>query len=569
MRVIIFVFLVISATTEGVWYNNGNFYQIYPRSFMDSNNDGVGDLKGITQRLQYVKDLGMSGTWLSPIFKSPMADFGYDTADYTAIQPEYGTMEDFEALIKKANEIGIKIILDFVPNHSSDQHEWFKKSVDRVPGYEDFYVWHPGKIVNGQRQPPNNWVSVFRGSAWTWNEKRQEYYFHAFLKEQPDLNYRNQATVDAMKETLRFWMQKGVFGFRIDAVPYLFEVPADSNGNIPDEPLTGPSCPDPTHDCYTQHIYTQNLDETFDMVYQWREVVDEFAKQTDNVPRILMIEAYTPLENMKRLYEDGHGREGAQLPFNFELISKLNGKSTAKDFKDVIDGWISRLPQGKENNWVLGNHDNKRIASRFGIDRADLINILLQTLPGMAVTYNGEELALKDVYISWEDTIDPAGCNTSPDVYEQYSRDPVRTPFPWNANKNAGFSNSDKTWLPVSSDYKEVNVEAQEKATRSHLKSFRKLTKMHQHEKAFTQGQLLMKLVGTDILAYERRVPGTKPEENFVMILNFSNNTHKVNIPQLFPQMSQMYRIEVVSMHSLSHKEGDTIDGKNFEVKTQ
>uniref|UniRef100_A0A1L8DQX4 alpha-glucosidase n=1 Tax=Nyssomyia neivai TaxID=330878 RepID=A0A1L8DQX4_9DIPT len=566
MRVLVFVLLAF-AFTEGTWYNDGNFYQIYPRSFMDSNDDGIGDLKGITQRLQYVKNLGMSGTWLSPIFKSPMKDFGYDTADYISIQPDYGTMDDFEALIDKANEIGIKIILDFVPNHSSDQHEWFKKSINREPGYEDFYVWHPGKIVNGQRQVPNNWVSVFRGSTWTWNEQRGEYYYHTFLKEQPDLNYRNQATVDAMKDVLRFWMRKGVYGFRIDAVPYLFEVPADANGNIPDEPLTGASCPDPTHDCYTKHIYTQNLPETFDMVYQWREVMDTFAKQTDGVPRLMMIEAYTPLENMKKLFEDGHGRLGGQIPFNFELISYLNGKSTAKDFKEIIDGWISQLPEGQENNWVLGNHDNKRIATRFGIERADLINIFLQTLPGIAITYNGEELALKDVYISWEDTIDPAGCNTSPDVYDQYSRDPVRTPFPWNSQKNAGFSNSSTTWLPVSLDYQTVNVEAQEKAAISHLKTFRKLTSMRRREKALTQGNFKMKVVGTDILAYERRIPNTQPKENFVIILNLSNNTHKINIHELFPQMSQKYLVEVASLHSLSPTEGDEIDGKDFEVK--
>uniref|UniRef100_A0A1B0DQG8 alpha-glucosidase n=1 Tax=Phlebotomus papatasi TaxID=29031 RepID=A0A1B0DQG8_PHLPP len=541
MKVIIFVLLAISAV-RGVWYDNGNFYQIYPRSFMDSNNDGVGDLKGIAQKLQYVKDLGMTGTWLSPIFKSPMADFGYDISDYTMVQPEYGSMEDFEALIDKANEIDIKIILDFVPNHTSDQHDWFLRSVKREPGYEHYYVWHPGKVVDGKRVPPNNWVSVFRGSAWEWNEDRQEYYLHAFLKEQPDLNYRYQGVVDEMKNVLRYWMRKGVAGFRIDAVPYLFEIAPDSEGNYPDEPLTGSACPNPEDDCYTQHIYTQNQPETWDMVYQWRAVLDDYVNQTNSFARIMMIEAYTPLPNIKYIFTDGHGKEGAQIPFNFELISNVNGKSSAKDFKEHIDAWIDRLPEGYQNNWVMGNHDNKRIASRF-------------------------ELALLDVYISWENTIDPAGCRTNSTIYQQYSRDPVRTPFPWNDQKNAGFSNADKTWLPVSPDYKEVNVELQEKYTYSHLKTFRKLTQMRKNEKALQEGHLKMKLIGNDILAYERRIDGTKPSENFVIILNFSGNTHKVNIHQLFPQMSQIYKIEAQSLHITSHKEGDQIDGRNFEVK--
>ncbi|GAB0096106.1 hypothetical protein DMENIID0001_115730 [Sergentomyia squamirostris] len=567
MKVTVFSVLVLASFASGAWYDNGNFYQIYPRSFMDSDNDGIGDLNGITSKLQYIKNLGMSGTWLSPIFKSPMADFGYDCSDYFSIQDEYGTMDDFEALIDKANEIGIKIILDFVPNHTSDQHEWFQKSVRREPGYENFYVWHPGRLVNGERKPPNNWVAVFRGSAWQWNADRGEYYYHAFLPEQPDLNYRDEGVVEAMKEVLRFWMRRGVYGFRIDAMPYLFEKAADATGSIPDEPLN-PSCPNPEDDCYTQHIYTQNLNETWNMVYQWREVLDTYARQTDAIPRLMMIEAYTPIENIKWIFNDGHGREGAQVPFNFELISNVNGKSTAKDVKDHIDTWISRLPEGQQNNWVMGNHDNKRIASRFGINRADLINILLQTLPGIAITYNGEELALLDVFISWEDTIDPAGCRTNSTIYQQYSRDPVRTPFPWKNQKNAGFSLADKTWLPASPDYPTVNVAAQQQATASHLKTFQKLTNLHQHEQAFLHGNLKMKLVGTDILAYERRVPNTKPSENFVIILNFSNNTHKINIHQMFPQMSQTYRIEALSLHSVpKHNEGDIIDGRDFEVK--
>lgn len=207
-----------------------------------------------------------------------MKDFGYDTEDYRAIQPEYGTMTDFENLVKRCKELDIKLILDFVPNHTSDLHDWFIRSANNETEYRDYYIWHPGKIVNGQRVPPNNWISVFRFSAWEWNDIRKEYYLHQFVKEQPDLNYRNPKVVQAMKEVLIFWMEKGVSGFRVDAVPYLYEVEADINGDYPDEPISG-ECDDPDSSCYLSHIYTQNIDETFDMAYQWREVLDKFTAE--------------------------------------------------------------------------------------------------------------------------------------------------------------------------------------------------------------------------------------------------------------------------------------------------
>lgn len=231
---------------------------------------------GIASKLEYLKEIGITGTWLSPIFKSPMVDFGYDTEDYREIQPEYGTMADFEALVTRCKELDIKLILDFVPNHTSDKHDWFIRSANNETDYRDYYIWHPGKIVNGTRVPPNNWVSVFRFSAWEWNNQRQEYYLHQFVKEQPDLNYRNPQVVQAMKDVLIYWMEKGVSGFRVDAVPYLFEVEADADGNYPDEPLSG-ECDDPDSQCYLKHIYTQNIDDTFDMAYEWREVLDKFT----------------------------------------------------------------------------------------------------------------------------------------------------------------------------------------------------------------------------------------------------------------------------------------------------
>lgn len=393
-RVMKMLFLVIAIailslgnceTAKKDWWETGNFYQIYPRSFMDSNNDGVGDLNGVTQRLPYLKEIGMDGAWLSPIFKSPQADFGYDASDYTQIHYEYGTVEDLENLVQRAHELGIKIILDFVPNHTSDEHEWFIKSVESDPEYKDFYVWHPGKLdANGTRIPPSNWKSSFRYSAWQWNEKRQEYYLHQFAVKQPDLNYRNPAVNEKMKETLKYWLNKGIAGFRVDAVPFLIEKMND-DGSWEDEPVSG-KCRDTEAWCYLEHTVTQDQPGSYDLVYSWREVLDEYSKEKGDYTRIMMTEAYTSLNHIIEFYGD-NTRNGSFIPFNFELITVVNDQSTAVDYKNSIDKYLAAIPEKQIPNWVLGNHDNKRIPRRLGAGRVDLINILLQTLPGIAITY--------------------------------------------------------------------------------------------------------------------------------------------------------------------------------------
>lgn len=277
---LIFLWL-FSASCEKDWWETANFYQIYPRSFQDSNGDGVGDLNGIKSRLSYLKELGVNGIWLSPIFKSPMKDFGYDISDYKQVHHEYGTNDDLKKLATECEKLNIKLILDFVPNHSSDQHEWFLKSVKKEEPYKDYYVWHPGTndTTTGKRKPPSNWISIFRKSAWEWNEDRQEYYLHQFLKEQPDLNYRNQKLVDEMKNILRFWLDQGISGFRIDAVPYLFETLPDNNTKLYKDEEVNKDCPDPDEYCHLIHSETQDLNETYDMIYQWRAVVDEYASK--------------------------------------------------------------------------------------------------------------------------------------------------------------------------------------------------------------------------------------------------------------------------------------------------
>ncbi|KAG5676142.1 hypothetical protein PVAND_005993 [Polypedilum vanderplanki] len=506
------------------WWQTTVFYQIYPRSFQDSNGDGIGDLKGITSRLDHLKEAGVGATWLSPIFKSPMVDFGYDISDYLSIQEEYGTMEDFDELIAKAKELGIKIILDFVPNHSSDKHEWFIKSEAKDPEYIDFYIWHDGKPNpdGGRNLEPNNWVSVFYGSAWTWSDKRQQYYLHQFTKQQPDLNYRNPKVVERMSDVLRFWLKKGVYGFRVDAINHLFEVE-----DFIDEPVNAFD-PDPKSYGHLFHYYTVDLNEVYDVVYQWRDLLDDFKKTHGGETRIMMTEAYANMSFVMRYYENDEGtRKGSHIPFNFLMISDLNGDSTARDFAHTISKWMNYMPVGFTANWVMGNHDNSRVASRYGVERIDALNTMLLTLGGVGITYNGEEFGMVDYKnISWKDTQDPAACNTNPDVYQKYSRDPERTPFQWDNTKNAGFSTADKTWLPVNPNYVDLNLKAEKEAEHSHFKFYQKLTKLRQH-KTFQNGNIKVQALSKYVFAFVREL---RDSDTFVVVINLGANAEEVSL---------------------------------------
>lgn len=278
---IICVIVLNSIVVADEWWEHGHFYQIYPRSFQDSDGDGIGDLKGITKRLEFLKFIGVTGVWLNPIFTSPMADSGYDISNFREIHPEYGSMEDLDNFVKKCKELDVKLILDFVPNHTSDEHEWFIKSSDKnhpeFHKYKDYFIWHEGKLSsNGTRLPPSNWVSVFRGSAWTWVESRSAFYLHQFLAKQPELNFRNQQVVHEMDNIMRFWFNKGIDGFRIDAVAHIFESDVNEFGNYDDEPLSGET--DDENDYrYLNHTKTFDLDEIFDLVYHWRQLTDEYT----------------------------------------------------------------------------------------------------------------------------------------------------------------------------------------------------------------------------------------------------------------------------------------------------
>ncbi|XP_050302468.1 maltase 1-like [Anthonomus grandis grandis] len=440
------------------WWQNAVVYQIYPRSFRDSNNDGVGDLRGIIEKIDHLIDLEVDAIWLSPIYKSPMIDNGYDISDYRTIDEVFGNMDDFMELLDKYHKAGIKVLLDFVPNHTSDQHEWFNKSVSKEPGYEDYYIWAAPKLnENGTRSPPNNWLSVFDNSAWTWNEQRQEYYFHQFYSAQPDLNFRNAKVQQELKDVMAYWLDMGVDGFRIDAVPHIYE-----DAELKDEPVNPDSGLNPTDYNYLNHIYTKDQNETFSLVYDWRAFMDNYTKANGGDTRIFMTECASDLD--KILYYYGNGEKlGAHFSFNFNLLG-LDVNSTSKDINDKIDPWFDRKFNNYTKNWLTGNHDNPRAASRMGPNHVDAYNMLITILGGVTVTYMGEEIGQENGELTPEEMTD--------------ARNLERTPFQWDTTVNAGFNDGATPWLPVSKKYLETNLADQKNKTISHYKNYKQLVQL-------------------------------------------------------------------------------------------
>ena len=482
------------------WWKDAVIYQIYPRSFKDNNGDGIGDLNGITSKLEHLKDIGVDALWLSPIYTSPQVDFGYDIANFTNVDSDYGTLDDFKNLVTKAKSLGLRVILDYVPNHSSHKHPWFEKSVQRIKPYDDFYIWKNGTTVNGVKKPPNNWLSTFKGSAWEWNQQRGQYYLHQFAIGQPDLNYRNKDLNQAMKDVFTFWMDRGVDGFRIDAINVLIE-----DIRMRDEPKSNNTNAAPDEYEYLEHIYTRDQNETYDVLKSWRTLLDEYAKKHKTDDKFLITEAYTTIPLTLKYFTSGSN------PFNFMFISSLSGSSSAVDFKRTIDTWLNNLPKGNVSNWVTGNHDQHRVGSRYGAKKADMITMLAGVLPGITVVYNGDEIGMLDKNLTWNETQDVWGCNAGPEKYHLTSRDPERTPFQWDNTTSAGFSTNKKTWLPVHENYKTLNLAAQKLASVSHYKVFKALTNLKKTILNPGKGSVDVDLISKDVLGVVRRLKGTSP----------------------------------------------------------
>jgi alpha-glucosidase len=468
------------------WWQDGIFYQVYPRSFQDTDANGVGDLKGIIERLPYLQALGIDAIWLSPIFPSPMADFGYDISDYTGIDPLFGSSEDFDALVEAAHEAGLKVILDLVPNHTSDRHPWFVESrASRDNPKRDWYLWRDPKPDGGE---PNNWLSEFGGSAWTFDEATGQYYYHAFLAQQPDLNWRNPAVREAIWEVMRFWLRKGVDGFRVDVIWHLIK-DAEFRDNPPN-PFYREGRP-PHEKILTQ--YSTDQAEVHEVVAEMRRVIDEF----DN--RVLIGETYLPFERLVAYY--GNDLRGAQMPFNFALLSTL---WSARSIEKIIADYEAALPKGAWPNWVLGNHDRPRVASRVGTEQARVAAMLLLTLRGTPTLYYGDEIGMHQVAIPPDRLQDPFEKNV-PGI--GVGRDGCRTPMQWDATPNGGFSKREP-WLPLASDFTHENVANLEADAQSILQLYKALIRLRKQSPQLQSGDYVPVAAEGDLLLYRRQHDG-------------------------------------------------------------
>lgn len=490
------------------WWQHAVFYEIYPRSFADSNNDGVGDLKGIASKLDYLKELGVDAIWISPCFPSPQVDFGYDVSDYENIDPMYGTLEDFDALAREAKERGIHIILDFVVNHTSDQHKWFLDSKSsRTSAYRDWYIWRDGK---GPGEPPNNWVSTFGGSAWKFDPTTNQYYYHFFYPEQPDLNWRNPAVKDAMFDVTRWWYKRGVSGFRLDAVDTLFEDP-----NLHDNPIANPG-KNAFGDPFEQNKYNTKLPEVHDVLRGLRQVADEYNA-------VLIGETWTAdVAELNQYY--GKGNNELQLPmdFLFTMVNKLAPVEFRKQIAEVdaATGWPT---------FVISNHDIVRSYDRYGDSKhndqiAKLMAALYLTLRGTPIIYYGEEIGMKTTPPTrQEDVKDPIGRKGWP---KEKGRDGERTPMQWDDSVNAGFSKG-TPWLPVPPTYKTHNVAEESKDPNSVLVFYKSVLKLRHTNRALLDGSYkAINESDANVLSYLR----VYKDEAVVVALNMSDTPQNVKL---------------------------------------
>jgi alpha-glucosidase len=483
---------------DHAWWQRGIIYQVYPRSFMDSNADGTGDLPGIISRLDYLAWLGVDAIWISPIFPSPMADFGYDVADYTGVDPLFGTLDDLDRLVDAAHRRGICVLLDFVPNHTSDQHPWFVESrAARDNPRRDWYIWRDPPPDGG---PPNNWLSVFGGSAWELDATTGQYYYHAYLKEQPDLNWRNSYTHQAMLDVLRFWLDRGIDGFRIDALRQVIK-----DDQFRDDPLDAAWTPGKDPYLSRVHLYSTDRPELMDVVHEFRALAETYGD------RVMIGELYLPIERLMAYY--GTDGRGLHLPFNFHLILTAWG---ARSVGGLVEAYEAALPAGAWPNWVLGNHDQPRVASRVGTAQARVAAMLLLTLRGTPTVYQGDEIGMHNVRIPPEAIQDPVA-HSLPGL--GLGRDPERTPMQWDAGPFAGFSSA-RPWLPLADDFATENVMIQQSDPRSMLSLYRRLIDLRRASPALSVGSYRQVFVDDDLLVYWR----TSGDRRVLVALNFSHS---------------------------------------------
>ena len=544
------------------WWKTGVIYQIYPRSFLDGCEPactGNGTVVGITKKLQYLKDLGVTAIWISPLYKSPQKDFGYDISDFKDVGEIYGTMKDFDKMMAAAKKLGLRIIMDLVPNHSSDEHKWFLESKSQKNNPKrDWYVWRPGKKDSAGKTvgPPNNWRTMFcmdeECSGWEYDAATDEYYYHCFLKGQPDFNWRNEELQAAYLDILRFWLRKGVDGFRVDAFAYMLEDP-----EFRDEPVDPNFKGDPVKDGYSKliHTRTENIDGLHGLIQKMRDVLNEFGDDKMMIGEIYGDQVVSQ-EDVMSFYGKSESDPELSMPFNMNLLGFFGGGFVNIDYKRGEEPWrsgkalmkmvseyYSSIPSFGYPNNVLGNHDVHRVSSRLkSVDLTKVATTILLTLRGTPTIYNGDEIGMTNGYVPEGRRQDPT-CKVS---YEgMRCRDPERTPLQWNAvDSNAGFTAADTIpWLPVSKDYVNVNVEAQQKDLNSMWHTVKNLLTIRQGSEVLNHGSYTDKYVGDvnnkhgheELFIYQRISDwngGKKNGITFIIVNNLGVNAATFEIKQ-------------------------------------
>ena len=529
-----------SSNDDFLWWRDGVIYQIYPRSFADSNGDGIGDLPGIIQHLDYLNSgtansLGVDAIWLSPVYPSPMHDFGYDVSNYHDIHPDFGTLEDFDRLVEEAHKRGIRIVMDWVMNHSSHEHSWFVESrSSRDNPKRDWYIWRDGR---GRGRPPNNWQSVFGGPAWTWDETTGQHYLHIFLSEQPDLNWRNPEIHEAVFAELRFWLDRGVDGFRLDVADLYYK-----DAELRDNPFRlGLRARD-----RQQHIYDGNQAETHGVIRDLRKLLDQYPERM----------AVGEVNQIQAMQYYGSGNDEFHLNFNFEFLRQ---SCDPRGFHRMVRKWETGLPPGAWPCYVLSNHDVTRHYSRYAAGRwsdarAKVAAAMLLTLRGTPFLYYGEEIGMRQGSIPRAEIQDPPGKRYWP-LYK--GRDGCRTPMQWSDQPNAGFTTG-KPWLRVSPDYPRVNVAAESQDPNSVLNFYQRLIWLRKATPALQRGSyeaLIERPVGQ--LAYVRQTE----DQTVLVCLNFFSRPATVGLdPAHLP--AREWKVLLSSVRA----NGETVRGPQVEL---
>ncbi|XP_001949423.2 maltase 1-like [Acyrthosiphon pisum] len=513
--------VILRPTVELDWWQNAIIYEIFPLSFKDSDGDGSGDFKGITQKLDYLVDIGITAIWLTPFFESPLESGGYDITNYLEVQHVFGTIDDLKDLINAAHSKNLKVIMDFVPNHSSDKHIWFKRSANNETHYADYYIWKDAKnqeevIKNNSITPivPNNWQMIFGDSSWVWHNTRKQFYYAQFINNLPDLNFRNKKVHEEMKNILNYWIELGIDGIRIDALKHVYE-----SESLKDEPKLNNS--NPAVDYFNlDHIYTGDQFEVYDLIKEWRLLLDEF-KQKDHHTRIIMTESYT---NHSVLYN--YYTSGAEVPTNFNLLED-HVSNIPKDFETEIETWITKMPFGATFNSVLQNHDHPRFSTFYGTELIDGLNALSLFLPGVSIVLYGGEIGMENI---------PDKINFA------------RGPMQWDDTKYAGFSDgTHEPWVAVHPDYVTRNVQSESYDPKSYLNFFKTVSKLRQTE-TFKRGGLATDIFNDKVFVLNRFLPG---HENYTLIINMDTNyTQRVRLSDKISNLCDSLTVVVGSVNS-------------------